>query len=251
MTLRGVGMGEIKGLAAADAEGALAPLKPAVVPPRFVPLRAGSMYPRGVLGPSVAAIGTPLGGATAIGEAIIAPYVAPAAPGALPTGGAATPLPPPASVPNSPLVYSGIRDPQQAQVALSTFSDANDTREKFIQRAMASYWGTTTFSVAVPTITLDVPSALLSFIVKSTNWVADSFQIVCSSQALLGLFKVQVDLDGNIQWGPTYLLEGKAPLNIFARTGQTINVSIIVPTGIDFVAGARVVLNGYRDVASA
>jgi hypothetical protein len=151
--------------------------------------------------------------------------------------------------PNSPLIYSGTRDPQEQEVALSTYTDVNSTRQKFLQKAMASYWGTTLFSVATPTINVGTPTALLAYIVKASNWVATGVEIICSSQNLLGLFQVQVDLDGNIQWGPTYMLDGKVPLNIFANTGQTINVSIIVPSGIDFVASARVVLDGYRDVA--
>ena len=255
MSLQGVHLGEVVQLPVSVPSE---PGKPSVVGQgkvglvprkRYIPIRAGSMYPRGVLGPSVAAIGVPLGGALAIGEGVVAAYAPPLAVGGLSTGGAATPLPPPYTKPNSPLIYSGIRDPQEAQVALSTFADANDTREQFVQKAMASYWGTTLFSVAKPTINVATPTAILSFFVKSSNWVATGVKIVASSQNLLGLFQVQVDIDGNIQWGPTYMLEGFVPLNIFANTGQTINVSIIVPTGIEFVSSARVVLDGYRDVA--
>lgn len=140
---------------------------------------------------------------------------------------------------------NGRRKPQVQIAAVSTFSDANNTRQTFLQRAMAGFLGTGNFTFVSPTVNSGVPTVVFSYQVQDQSYYADSFEMWTSSLGLLDMLRVQVDLNGVVHYGPTYLLDGKAPLSIWAVMGQTINVGIIIPSGISLVVPIKTTLDGW------
>lgn len=210
-------------------------------------VQTGTPYPRNRIGPSMVSVAT---SEVMLGDGVISTYSPPTSDVPLGTGGAATPLPPPPGNSVQPrVVYSGHAYSKQATVAISTYVDANNTREQFLQLALASWVGTTNFTVTKIRPTAATPVALLSFQVPFTTYLVQSFEFQGMNQSLLSLCQISVDLNGGIEWGPDYaILDGRNDLNIWAKTNDTINVNLIVPTGTDLVSTGRVVITGYRDI---
>lgn len=241
---RPVGLADVAQL---PTEGTI-PSKIATPPSVLVPVQVGTASPRSFLGPSM----TPVEGPVPwhAGESVIQAYNATpvATPAVDPTGGAFTP-----SVPNPATAlmdkYPGIRNPKTFDFVLSTFTDANNTRQKFLQLAVASYLGTTTFPVTIVVPAAGTPTVLFSYTVTDVNYLADSFEFSGMNQNVCDLFKFIVDLNGEVKFGPAFLLDGRADLNILALQNQTINISLVIPTGVDLVTMGRLLLNGLRNIS--
>lgn len=135
------------------------------------------------------------------------------------------------------------RFPQTTVVVLNTFGNT-DVRTVQAQRALASYIGTTNFTVATANLTAGTPGSVLSFRAPDA-YHADELVVACQDLQLLYLTRWTVTVNGRIVSGPFALIGGRAPLNLNARRDDAISVNAILATGDAFAVGAEILLNGW------